>query len=470
VVTYALTRRNFLAGLGGAVGLASFLGKLEQLEAAGPPSIKRFLSIQRPVGTEYDDWWPSGSGTNFTLSRVLQHFEPLRNNMVIFRSLKLPWEGSTGGGHERGTVLMATGVRTVALYPGNGGDDPYAEGPSVDQLFVKQATALQGAPIESLQLSCDSRADTPEVSTRHMSYSAARTPMRPYYQPLEAYQRVFGTLMPGGNGDELAVARAQKRSVLDFSRRDLARMRTLAPASGRETLDAWEAAIVELEGELDADPSDPVSCGVASPPPEIDVNTRLAPYDPNFVTAERDDERHDQIGQLHMAIIKAAFRCDLTRVVTFQWSPGTNHVSFGDLWPPDPSLFKGHHPVSHDGGLPEVTEFMTRVEEWYATRNAAFIADLNQTADPITGTGTILDTTLVPYITEVGNRDHRWEPMPFLLFGGAGTGLIGNQFLQEQRMRSTNDFWMALAGYYGLPDFVLGDSDQHTTALTGLFA
>ena len=125
---------------------------------------------------------------------------------------------------ERGTVLMLTGVRTVELYPGNGGDDPMAEGPSIDQLWVEQSAALQGPPIASLQLSCDSRADTPEVSTRHMSYSGPRAPMRPYYQPLDAYMRVFGTLMPGGmsggNMDALARARAQKQSVLDFALRD----------------------------------------------------------------------------------------------------------------------------------------------------------------------------------------------------------------------------------------------------------
>ena len=470
MVSYALKRRNFLAGLGGAVGLASFLGKLEQLEAAGPMPIKRFLSIQRPVGTVYENWWPTGSGTSYTASRVLQKFEALRERMIIFRSLKLPHEGSVGGGHERGTVLMVTGERTVALYPGNGGDDPYAEGPSVDQLFVKQSAALQGAPVESLQVSCDNRADTPEVSTRHMSYSAARTPMKPYYQPLEAYQRIFGTLMPGGNSDELAVARAQKRSVLDFSRKDLTRMRALAPATGRETLDAWEAAITQLESELDADPSDPVNCGVAAEPPQISINTKLDPYSSSHVVSERDDVKHDQIGQLHFSIIKAAFRCDLTRVVTFQWTPGTNHVSFGDLWPPNPDQFKVHHTTSHDADTPDILEFLTRVDEWYATRTAAFIADLNQTPDPITGAGTLLDTTLVPYITEVGARYHNWDPMPFLLFGGAGTGITGGRMLQESRTRSTNDFWMALAGFYGLPDFTLGDSDQHTTAISGLFA
>lgn len=55
---------------------------------------------------------------------------------------------------------------------------------------------------------------------------------------------------------------------------------------------------------------------------------------------------HERIGRLHFSVVKAAFRCDLTRVVTFQWSPGTNHVSFGGMWDPGPALFRVHHRVS----------------------------------------------------------------------------------------------------------------------------
>jgi hypothetical protein len=310
-----------------------------------------------------------------------------------------------------------------------------------------------------------------------MSYSGARAPMRPYYQPLDAYMRVFATLMPGGmtggNMDALVRARMQKQSVLDFALADLARLRTLAPASSREQLDAHEAAIRALENELDADPSDPVACGIAMPPETVNVSTHrdsgAGVYPGDHTTQERDDIKHDRIAQLHFAVIRAAFRCDLTRVVTFQFSPGTNHVSFGDMWPPDPSVFKIHHTTSHDPDSPDSLEFLTRVEEWYAARVSTFLTELNTTQD-LAG-GNLLDNTLVPYVTEVGARYHNWDNVPFLLFGGANTGLVGNQvFRTGGGRRSTNDLWMACAGAFGLPSFVLGDSDQHTTALPGIFA
>jgi hypothetical protein len=469
VSSYALSRRRFLEAVGAGVVWTALVSKLEaQAQEAPPP--KRFLVIQRPVGTVYENWWPTGTGADFTLSRILKGFEANRSRMIVFRDLKLPHEGSVGGGHERGSVLMLTGQRTKALYPGNGGDDPQAEGPSVDQLFLRQSTLLQGTPIASLQLSCDSRADTPEVSTRHMSYSGARAPMKPYYQPRDAYQRLFGEMAGNGNATALNQARKEKKSVLDFALKDLARLRKLAPASQLTALEAHEQAIRELEKELDQDPNDPAACGVTTQPESIPISTYIDPYSGSHVVKQRDDEKHDRIARLHFSLIKAAFKCDLTRVITFQFSPGTNHVSFGDLWPPDPALFKVHHTTSHEPDEPDILEFLTRVELWYAQRVNTFLTELATEADP--SGATLMDGMLVPYVTEVGARYHNWDKMPFLLFGGKNTGLRGNQVWTNggKGLRSTNDLWMACAPYYGLTGFTLGDKDQHTTAMTGLFA
>lgn len=484
--SFALSRRTFFRGVGGAAGLCAMLDRAVAQEQ-GELAPKRLLVVQRPVGTIFEHWWPTGSGTDLathTLPRILTPFEGQRERMVAFRGLGLPHGGSAGGGHERGTVLMVTGRRAPSLYPGNGGDDPYAEGASIDQLLLQGSATLQDAPIQSLQVSCDRRADTPEVSTRHLSYSGPRAPMTPYYQPREAYERLFGTLVPGGSTSEnleaLARARAAKKSVLDFALRDLSRMRTVAPSAQRPKLDAYEAAVRELELELDSDPSDPVYCGVPTAPELVEVSQRVDAYGSANVSPERDDEKHRRIGELHFSVIKAAFRCDLTRVVTFQWTPGTNHVSFGDMWPPNESIFKVHHTTSHNPETEDVREFMTRVEVWYAERLAGFLAELATTED-ITGKN-LLDTTLVPYITEVSHGySHSWNDMPWLLFGGAGTGLRGGQMWRHSggrpssatsnNMRSTNDYWMAVSQCFGLEGFTLGDDEtMYSGAIEGIFA
>jgi hypothetical protein len=143
-------------------------------------------------------------------------------------------------------------------------------------------------------------------------------------------------------------------------------------------------------------------------------------------------------------------------------------VSFGDLWPPNPALFKVHHTTSHDPGSADQAEFLTRVEEFYAVRAASFLQELAAVQEP-TGTGSLLDNTLVPYITEVAERNHSWTRMPFLMFGGLG--LVGGRRWDNGNggLRMSNDLWMAIAERFGMPGFTLGDNDQHTSAIPGLF-
>src|SRR5690606_9831483 len=93
VKSYSFSRRSFLSSVGAAVGLVSLLDRLEAQEE-GTLAPKRFLVVQRPIGTIFDNWWPTGSGTDlsaYTLSRILQPFEPLQDRMVVFRGLGLPY-------------------------------------------------------------------------------------------------------------------------------------------------------------------------------------------------------------------------------------------------------------------------------------------------------------------------------------------------------------------------------------------
>lgn len=448
-MTYRIKRRNFLTGLG-AAGLGHWLLRAEAF-AQGATSPKRLLVIHHPVGTVRDNWVCSGTETDFTLSRILAPFAPVKSHMVVLDGIDIVAPG-VGGGHEKGTVVMMTGQRTRQLYPGNGGDDPRAEGPSVDQLFLHDSASLQGTPIASLQVSCDDRVDVGEVSTRRLSYSGPSAPLDPYLVPHLTYERVFGSLMPGGgSAAEAALRRARmlKKSVLDFGLRDLARMRALAPSSERERLDAHEDAVRALEVELDGQAISPESCGIAEAPPQItpfeDGSGNRIGNGAYSTTngSKRDDEIHANIGKLHFAVVRAAFQCDLTRVVTFQWSPGTNHVSFQGMYPGQPTSIKMHHPVSHDPSTPDVREFLTVVDAWYSARTSELLQSLLETPD-VAG-GSLLDNTFVPYVTEVARADHTFDNAPFVVFGGPGVRVVGNRLKKYSPRRPLNDMWLAAA-------------------------
>jgi len=474
-MSYRIKRRNFLASVGGSLGLYAMLRNAE-VKAAGATSPARFLVYHHPVGTIRRDWLCTGSGTNFTLSKILVPFEALKSDMVVLDGLDMRI-GGPGGGHEKGTVIMMTGCPTRYTRSGQTeADDPCADGPSVDQLLLSKSAALQGAPIKSLQACCDDRIDFQEISTRCLSYDYARksvgttqggtqqenTPMRPTLKPYDLYERVFANVMPGGGDPSLVAARAAKKSVLDFSLRELARLRTLAPSTSRDVLDAHETAIRDLEDELDA-MVDPTTCMLPTPPPTtleggVDDGRDHDDYGSGSAT-EADHENHKLVAEAHLAIIRAAFACDLTRVATFQYSPGTNHVSFQGFWPGNANAIYMHHPVSHnigDGDIdatsnrrPEV-EFLVNIEIWYNELTAAFLSSLKTgpTSTDVFG-GVLLDNTVVPYVTEVARATHPWTPMPVCMFGGKNLGVQGGQFLTFNG-RSHNDMWLTAAQALGV--------------------
>ena len=475
MMSYAFKRRSFLGLLGGAFGLRALLQNIEA-HAQGMPPARRLLVMHHPVGTYRAAWLCQRSGADFTLSRLLEPFAALKPETIVLDGMDLS-QGGPGGGHEKGTVIMMTGTPpryTRAGQPET--DDAAADGPSIDQLLLAKSAELRSPAIDSLQVSCDDRIDAEELSTRRLSYSTNRVPVSavggvtgeqnepitPELSPLALYTRVFGATMPGGVTEEQAARiLSSQQSILDFSLRELERLRTLAPASASAMIDAHAQAIRAAEEELVIDT--PEGCIVPLPPPAIagheDDGEFKGPADysnPSVSTA--DHELHAQVGKAHFAVIKAAFACDLTRVVTFQWSPGTNHVSFGGMYPSDLNAILMHHPVSHRVGGGDLAgtnpmptnadlEFLCRVEIWYNQRVAEFLTELQTTTD-VYGAN-LLDQTVVPYVTEVANAVHDHDPVPTVVFGGKALGFKGNQFLDANRPH--NDMWLTVAAALGVP-------------------
>jgi hypothetical protein len=177
-----------------------------------------------------------------------------------------------------------------------------------------------------------------------------------------------------------------------------------------------------------------------------------------------EHQLHQMIGELHFDVIRAAFQCDLTRVATFQWSPGTNHVSFQGFYAPDMKAVKMHHPLSHEFNNPDAPEFLTRIDTWYSERVSDMLQKLKATPD--LGGGTLLDNTLVPYVTEVARADHSFDNAPFLVFGGPGVKLKqGGVFKQHNPSRPVNDMWLACAKAFDVNMTSLGTNDMFTGPL-----
>jgi hypothetical protein len=162
------------------------------------------------------------------------------------------------------------------------------------------------------------------------------------------------------------------------------------------------------------------------------------------------------VGQLHCDVLKAAFVCDLIRVGTFQWSPGTNHVSFKGLDPSNPDTIWMHHPLSHrvtdssffNGPRPAentyVWDSMVNANRWYFQKTADIINDFRTQVDPQDPTGrSLLDNTVIPMATEVAEASHTREGHGAIVFGGGKLGMQGGQFQSVSGIH--NQLWVTLA-------------------------
>jgi hypothetical protein len=283
-------------------------------------------------------------------------------------------------------------------------------------------------------------------------------------------------------------------------RRDLARLQALIPATEKVRLAAHADAIQKLEARIRAslptDPTGPGVCATPAMPPMLtpltgrmggstSVFTTLPGFD-DYTPGEPNNRPHETAGRLHLALIKAAFACDLTRVATFTWASGTSWVAFpGNLDGADLRLggtttlaSAPHHPVTHTDA-DDVRDWLTKIDTWYARQTSAALQEFDAQRDA--DGNRLLDNTVAVYASEGGEpMQHDQTNVPFLVFGGKNTRIQGGQLIKvtdgglpstpdhAATNRSTNDVWLALAPIFGVDLPTLGDPTQFSGPLPGL--
>ena len=493
--SYRFARRSFLLGIGGAFGLETLLSNMEAAaEGAGPPP--RFLMMHWPVGTIRDQFIPSGRGTSYTTSAtgqgpgyIISPFDTpaLRPRTIVLHGFNMDGIRGQGGGHEDGTGFATTGASSPGTRA-NGGedDDGCAGGPSWDQILLKNVPGLSRRNAEGTiigrgyyNMICDKRVDSYETSTRCLSYgyeqqsiNSARPggtiqehrPLLPEMSPLTSYNDLFGGFAPGAavtDRDALRLLKLRK-SVLDYSLRELDRLKTLGPASERDKIDGHAAAVRKLEAQLSDQIAGNGATGACARPPMPDAtltgqngDSLRGDYDDPMVNTS-DEATHEAVGKAHAAIVRTAFACDLIRVATFQWSPGTNHVSFKGLDPSAPDTIWMHHPLSHrvanaaffNGPRPAentyVWDAMVNANRWYFQKTADIISDFQAQFDPQDPSGgSLLDHTVIPMITEVAEASHTREGHGAIIFGGTKLGMQGGQYQSVAGIHT--QLWLTVA-------------------------
>ena len=158
-----------------------------------------------------------------------------------------------------------------------------------------------------------------------------------------------------------------------------------------------------------------------------------------------------------MDMIVMALACDITGVVSFQWSDTEAKHTFPWL-----SLSEHHHFYQHDGGFRPVET--AKICTWYSEQHAYLLSQMDSVD---MGGHTLLDESIVFFGSELSHPPtHEKNNMPFLLAGGGG-GLRAGRFLRYGG-QSHNKLLVSLCNLCGDPRTEFGDAAYNDGPLDGL--
>jgi len=385
-----LSRRRLLHSAGAALLAAPFYRLLaggHKAHAAGLS--KRLIIWFSPNGTVHKHWRPSGEGAGFEFpaGSILEPLAAHKASLLVLDGLD--FMRSRGGNHEGGMEHMLTG----------GG------APSVDQFIAQRIGG--STPFASIELGVQTSAWGAGIQTR-MSYDDSHAFVHPEDDPAAAYRRLFGGGAADPSSGAVDAAAAARHATIDLVKGELTALEKELGSEERGKLDAHLTSLRQLERQLDGGGS---ACGGVVKP---------------MITDTRSNERFPDIGALQIDMLVAAAACDLSRVLSLQWTHTVSPTIMS--WA---GAGEGHHELSHkdDSNTAGVASFV-QSERWLATQFASLLDKLATTQEA-DGSGSLLDTSTVVWAKELGDgRLHDFKSVPFIVAGGGNGYFAPGRYLK----------------------------------------
>ena len=431
------SRRALLQTGLGSVFLAPFLRQRTlQAQTALP---KRLLLVFTP-DSHPREWWPTvGGGTNgFTLQGPLLDFAGLEPHMLFVRRVDHSW--TFDNHHEAGIAQLFTGQKFF--------DDAthYANGPSIDQVLLKNTDIRGNTPISDIHLTAG---DKGGGDKRHViSYSGPGQPIAHEWDPAKAFNTIFSGVTFGGATPAPAPTTPAgpsldtqiKQAALDVDMAQIKKIQGFLGQEEKERLDLHLDALGELEKQIQAMGS-PTMAPTGASCEKVTTS--------GVNSSDRNDVTIDQWAKIQADLIVNAFTCDRTRVADFGFGfSGSHHTGMMGLKAGDNDSW--HDTVAHlsvsdknrvtnvslNGAQTTVVDAFIKFDRLWASQVAYLAKKLATIAE---GDGTMLDNTLIYWGVESGT-DHNHSPkdMQYLLIGGKNMGFQVGQYLQLPTTQSAH--------------------------------
>ncbi len=445
VMKKALSRRTMLRGMGTAVALPLLDAMIPALApAAASKPVRRFGVAYHPNGVIYDQWLPSGQGSNFELSPTLKGLEPFKDKLVVVTGLfsdQAEALGDGGGDHSRACGSYLTGVHVKKS------DSIVGNAISMDQILAKKFESE--TQLSSLQMTVD---DNSLLGSCDLGYSCAYSstlswltptlPLMAENNPRVLFERMFGA--SDSTDSKVRAARLdQDKSLLDSVSDRVNQLQRQLSAADNRKMDDYLASLRDVERRIQKaeEQSSKQLPDVAQPagiPENFEDHVRLL-YDLQLL----------------------AFQSDLTRVTTFMYGREQTGRPYPQIGVPEP-----HHPVTHHQGDPAKMDKCCKIQRYHIMLFTEYLEKLRKTPD---GDGSLLDHVVLLFGSGISNSDrHTHGPLPaFLAGGGAGILKGGRHLIYPEHTPLTN-LQLTLLNRFGVPSEKLGDSNGQFKELSDL--
>jgi hypothetical protein len=444
-----MSRRAALKTALGGVFLAPFL---RQRELEAQQALPKRLLIAFTPDSHPREWWPTTTESGFTLQGPLLDFAGLEQHMLFVRQINHSW--TFDNHHEAGIAQLFTGARFY--------DDAthYANGPSLDQILLKNTDFRAGTPISDIHLTAG---DKGGGDKRHViSYSGPGQPIPHEWDPARAFSNIFSGVTFGGSTTPppaptpaSTVQTDIKKRALEINMDEIRRIQGFLGQEERERLQIHLDSLNELEGQINGGtvPDTPTLVGGSCE--RVDTGS--------INSSDRNDQTIDTWAKIQADLIVNAFTCDRTRVADFSFGfSGSHHTGMFGLVAGDNNSW--HDTVAHlsvsntnrtsnvklSSGTAQVKDAFILFDRFWASQLAYLAHRLAGIAE---GDGSMLDNTLIYWGVESGT-DHNHNPrdMQYLLVGGKNMGFNVGKFVQNPKEESAHKLHTAVLhglGYTG---------------------
>lgn len=445
-----VTRRNFLRNLGaGSLALTPFLQHLRAEGAGQLP--KRFVFVVRGNGLRPYGIVPQGleelgsdrfkqdklvdrSLADLKLNESMKSLEPFKDQLSIIQGLSSKICKGPHGGH----------FGVLGAYTSGDHAPPRKE--TLDATLAKKFPGIFPHLAFHIGLKSDELFRYLDISAQGKN---TRTPA--YASAMLAYKEIFGTVM---TGDDAKVETLAQRNLMDFLVDDVKRTKKSLNSTEKEKLDHYLNGFEALRDR------------------QVKLNTmgeslaKMAPALGDKFTSEIETHRLEA----HFDLAASSLITGLTNVVTIRADQlevryqGFDHARMKEI---------SVHEIGHtadvegtedrfDSNWKQGREMRENIRTYQMELIAGLAGKLKAVPE---GDGTMLDNTVIVYLSDAGAQHHTgYENMPLMVLGKMNGAFKTGRYLHypnynQSGHRVLANFLMSLQHAAGMPVEEYGDKD-----------